>query len=676
MSFNIRSWMVERSKRVKRLLTFSADIVVLWAALWGAFYLRLGTDGAINPLQYYWLFLAAPAIAVPIFIRQGLYRAVLRYLGRDAFATIFNAVTISALFLVLLIYWVKSPLLIPRSTVMIYWVLALLGVGGVRYAMREYLIKDRSLLNLGPLETIERIRPDRIPVAIYGAGTAGFQLRSALKLNTVYYPVAFIDASRSLHNRVVGGLKVYAPRRIAGLIEETGAREVMLAMPAISRAKRREILESLEAFPVHVRTVPSIDDLASGRLKVEDIREVDIADILGRDAVTPDPQLLGQCISEQAVMVTGAGGSIGSELCRQIALLRPSCLVLLDHSEFNLYQIEQELQPLLEDTGTPLVALLGSVCDDALLSTVIAKYKLDTIYHAAAYKHVPLVEHNIAEGLRNNVLGTLAVAQAAIAGRVKNFVLISTDKAVRPTNVMGASKRLAEMVLQALSAEAHPLLRPASGQEAVAVKSHTRFVMVRFGNVLGSSGSVIPRFRRQIHNGGPVTVTHPDITRYFMTIPEAAQLVIQAGSMGTGGDVFLLDMGEPVRILDLAEKMVSLSGLMVHDDSRPDGDIAIEFTGLRPGEKLYEELLIGGEVTATAHPKILSAAEERESWATLQGVLDEMQEGLAGRQYHQLRTLLRRVVGGYQPQGEIVDWLQDPPAGVGLPESGPDQPIH
>ncbi|ROL84566.1 hypothetical protein BK636_07830, partial [Pseudomonas chlororaphis] len=413
----------------------------------------------------------------------------------------------------------------------------------------------------------------------------------------------------------------------------------------------------LEGFPLHVRSVPNFTDLASGRVKVDDIQEVDIADLLGRDAVPAQPDLLARCIKGKTVLVTGAGGSIGAELCRQIFSLGPTTLLLFDHSEFNLYNILSELEQRLSRESSPvrLLPILGSIRNPHKLLDVMKTWNVDTVYHAAAYKHVPMVEHNISEGVLNNVMGTLNTAQAALQAGVANFVLISTDKAVRPTNVMGSTKRLAELTLQALSREIAPVL---FGDKAnVSRVNKTRFTMVRFGNVLGSSGSVIPLFHSQIKSGGPLTVTHPKITRYFMTIPEAAQLVIQAGSMGQGGDVFVLDMGEPVRIVELAEKMIHLSGLSIRSERNPQGDIAIEFTGLRPGEKLYEELLIGDNVSATQHPMIMSANEDHLSWDLLKAKLAELLAAVEEDDYSRVRQLLRETVSGYTPDGDIVDWI-------------------
>ena len=648
-SDKLRQRLLAMSRRGKRALQVCADVFLLWAALWLAFLIRLGWGRMVDPFgDYLWLFIAAPAAAIPLFVRFGLYRAVLRYFGSGALVAMFNAVSLSALLLALIIYLMQPDALMPRSVIFIYWALSLLFVGGLRLLMRQYFSGE-----LFPVRGIRRQLP-LTRVAIYGAGSAGNQLLATLRLGKSMQPVAFIDDDEGIAGRVIGGLKVYKSRHIEQMISATGAEEVLLAIPSAPRSRRREILTALEAFPVHVRTLPGFMDLASGRVSVSDLQEVDIIDLLGRDAVPPRPELFERCIRDQVVMVTGAGGSIGSELCRQILTSGPLTLVLFEHSEYNLYSIQSELEGWIRRDGLAvrLVGILGSIRDADRLLEVMRTWQVQTVYHAAAYKHVPIVEHNIAEGVLNNVRGTLQTALAAVCAGVENFVLISTDKAVRPTNVMGSTKRLAEMVLQALSRE--PQLRPTSGEASVA--NRTRFTMVRFGNVLGSSGSVIPLFREQIRRGGPVTVTHPNITRYFMTIPEAAQLVIQAGAMGQGGDVFVLDMGEPVKIAELAEKMIHLSGLSVRSEANPNGDIAIEFSGLRPGEKLYEELLIGDNVSPTEHPMIMRADEEFLSWEQLGLVLAELFEAVEREDFIAVRQLLQRVVNGYVPEGEIVDW--------------------
>ncbi|AXQ49179.1 polysaccharide biosynthesis protein [Pseudomonas vlassakiae] len=655
---NVRTKLLALPRRHKRLLQVMTDIVLIWVALWLAFVVRLGIDEMANPIiDHTWLFVCAPLVAIPLFIRFGLYRAVMRYFGNDALIAIIKSVTLSALILGFIIYWSSNHQnVVPRSITFNYWWLSLIMVGGLRLAMRQYFLGDwfTAAVQHVPFAS----RDDGLPkVAIYGAGAAGNQLVAALRMDKVMRPVAFIDDDASLTDRVIAGLQVYHPEQLQRLIDVTGAQEILLAIPSSTRTRRREILNFLEGYPLHVRTIPGFMDLASGRVKVDDIREVDIADLLGRDAVPAQPDLLQRCIVDQTVLVTGAGGSIGSELCRQILGQAPRTLLLFDHSEFNLYSILSELEQRIarESLAIRLIPILGSVRNQAQLLDIMKTWHVDTVYHAAAYKHVPMVEHNIAEGLLNNVIGTLHTAQAALQAGVSNFVLISTDKAVRPTNVMGSTKRLAEMTLQALSRELAPVLFGDVGN--VSQVNKTRFTMVRFGNVLGSSGSVIPLFHKQLKTGGPLTVTHPKITRYFMTIPEAAQLVIQAGSMGKGGDVFVLDMGEPVRIVELAEKMIHLSGFSVRSERNPMGDIAIEFTGLRPGEKLYEELLIGDNVLATRHPMIMSANEDFIQWDALKDALTQLLDAASHDDFVRVRQLLRETVIGYAPEGEIVDWI-------------------
>lgn len=652
-----RALLLALPRRQKRLIQVATDVVLVWLALWMAFVVRLGIDEMVNPIIFHpWLFFSAPLVAVPLFIRFGMYRAVMRYFGNDALVAIIKAVSLSSLILGLVVYWYSNHQnVVPRSIIFNYWWLSLIMIGGLRLAMRQYFLGDWFAASQHVPFTN---RDDGLPrVAVYGAGAAGNQLVAALRMGRLMRPVAFIDDDVSISDRIISGLQVYKPKHIQRMIEVTGAQEILLAIPSSNRGRRREILGFLEGFPLHVRSVPGFMDLASGRVKVDDIQEVDIADLLGRDTVPAQEDLLEHCIRGRSVMVTGAGGSIGSELCRQILSLRPTTLLLFEHGEFNLYSILTELEQRIARESLPvrLLPILGSVRNQSKLLDVMKAWHVDTVYHAAAYKHVPMVEHNIAEGVLNNVLGTLYTAQAALQSGVANFVLISTDKAVRPTNVMGSTKRLAEMTLQALSREAAPIL---FGEKSnISQVNKTRFTMVRFGNVLGSSGSVIPLFHRQIKSGGPLTVTHPKITRYFMTIPEAAQLVIQAGSMGLGGDVFVLDMGEPVKIVELAEKMVHLSGLSVRSEKNPQGDIAIEFTGLRPGEKLYEELLIGDNVAQTQHPMIMSANEDHISWEALKVRLNQLLAAVDEDDYTRVRQLLRETVSGYTPDGEIVDLM-------------------
>ncbi|MBJ6137352.1 nucleoside-diphosphate sugar epimerase/dehydratase [Marinobacter litoralis] len=647
----------------KRSLQIVADVVLIWLALYLSLYLRLGGEGWVWPQgNQLWLFVLAPMFALPFYIVTGMYRAVMRHFGGQALFTMFKAVTLGFGALCMFVFFTHTAgwdLLFPRSSLISYWWLSLLLIGGLRLAARQYFMGDWLLAGVDAGDQGQSDEQGGMPVAIYGAGASGNQLLAALWVGRLYRPVAFIDDDPGLIGRSIAGLRVFSSREVPKMMDRTGAKEVFLAIPSASRAERQNILNNLARFPLHVRSIPGLMDIASGKVKVDDMQEVDVADLLGRDPVPPVDDLLGRCIENQVVMVTGAGGSIGSELCRQIVNNSPTTLVLYEHNEYGLYAIHKELEGWVrsQKLDVLLVPILGSIRNGGRLRDIMSVWGVDTVYHAAAYKHVPMVEHNIAEGILNNVFGTKKVAQAAIACGVTNFVLISTDKAVRPTNVMGATKRLAEMVLQALSAEQAPeLIGDFAGVNSV---NRTRFTMVRFGNVLGSSGSVIPLFRDQIRRGGPVTVTHPDITRYFMTIPEASQLVIQAGCMGQGGDVFVLDMGEPVRIAELARKMIMLSGLTVRDEVTPNGDIPISFTGLRPGEKLYEELLIGDNPQPTEHPKIHRADEEFIPWAELRAILLAMKEAVKADAYEDVREMLLSTVQGYQPSNGIVDLIYE-----------------
>jgi FlaA1/EpsC-like NDP-sugar epimerase len=524
---------------------------------------------------------------------------------------------------------------VPRTVGLIQPLLVLFLVGASRALARYWL---------GGLY-LSQLRLGTLPkVLIYGAGSAGRQLANALANSYEMRVVGYLDDDDRLHGHVLNGLAIYSPQDLSGLVVSLGISDVLLALPTANRKRRNEILTLMQQAKVSVRTLPSVMELAQGKVSTADLRELDIDDLLGRDSVPPNHILLGRNVTRKVVLVTGAGGSIGSELCRQILKLKPQTLLLVDQSEYALYEIHQELLEKVQALGegaVQLVPLLASVRDAERMREVITTWSPDTIYHAAAYKHVPLVEHNPAEALKNNVFGTRTVAQLAAEHGVSDVVLVSTDKAVRPTNIMGASKRLAELVLQALAAE----------------PGKTTFSMVRFGNVLGSSGSVVPKFRQQIKNGGPITLTHPEVTRFFMTIPEAAQLVIQAGAMAKGGDVFVLDMGESVKIMDLAQRMIELSGLTERTEANPDGDIAIEITGLRPGEKLFEELLIGNDPQPTLHPRIMKASEEKMSWADLQDSLNAMQVALDVNDVGVLRRMLEQLVSGYHPSGEIVDWV-------------------
>jgi FlaA1/EpsC-like NDP-sugar epimerase len=565
-----------------------------------------------------------------VFVRMGLYRAIFRYTGLAALLTITQAVAVygAALFAILL--W-QRWLGVPRTIGLLQPIIFLLLVGGSRALARFWLadIGGRRLASEGRL-------------LIYGAGAAGVQTAAAIANARQFSLVGFVDDNAAKVGRSINGVTVHRPERIPDLIERRGVTDILLALPSASRGRRNQIIASLRPLPVHIRTLPGMSDLASGRVTVRDFNELDIEDLLGRDAVAADPAVLAGNIAGQVILVTGAGGSIGSELCRQILRQRPRQLVLLDHNEFGLYSIHHELLALCAVMRSPieLVPLLGSVSNIRRLQEVCETYRPHCIYHAAAYKHVPMVESNPSEGIANNVFGTLNVARAALKAGVANFVLVSTDKAVRPTNIMGASKRMAELVLQALSAE--------SGNGG------TRFCMVRFGNVLGSSGSVVPLFRSQLASGGPLTVTHPGVTRYFMTIPEAAQLVLHAGAMAAGGEVFVLDMGEPVQIMQLARRMVELSGLRVQDDASPDGDIAIAITGLRPGEKLYEELLIGDNPSPTAHPRIMKAHEEFLSWTELEEQLRVLSTAVDASDVVGIKSVLQTCVHGYAQRLETT----------------------
>jgi FlaA1/EpsC-like NDP-sugar epimerase len=620
------------SRWKKRVLMVLADIVMMALAVWLGYAIRLGDlqpdlEGGV------WLLLLAPLLSIPVFIHLGLYRAVIRYIGSQALVTVTYGALLSTLLLALSVMLFRFQG-VPRSLVFIYFGLVLLLVGGSRYLVRYYYY---FVLHQG--EHAQRI-------AIYGAGQSGMQLAQALKRGRGYSPVFFVDDNPVLQGTVMEGLPVAAPGELAKLIEQYGVGQVLLAMPSVTQARRREILSQLEHLPVHVRSIPGMAELLAGKRSIDDLHEIDIDDLLGRIPVAPDHAMIEASLQGKRLMVTGAGGSIGSELCRQMLKFKPRVLILLEMSEHALYQVERELRELNQEEGygVKLVPVLGSVRDESFLVRLLHAQRVQTVYHAAAYKHVPLVEVNPFEGVLNNTLGTLACAQAATAAGVERFVLISTDKAVRPTNVMGASKRLAEKALQGLSTTG----------------GSTIYSMVRFGNVLGSSGSVVPLFRQQIEQGGPITVTHPDVIRYFMSIPEAAQLVLQAGAMAHGGEIFLLDMGEPVRIVDLARRMIKLSGNKVAGEfshaSERDGSIAIAFSGLRPGEKLYEELLISGEHRATAHPHIRAAEEAAIEWNTMAPVFAVLEEVCKNRDEATLRALLMRWVEGCQLTVAENEW--------------------
>lgn len=618
------------SRSVKQILMMIADALMIVTALVFSFVL-LGKDFFDQDQRFYFYLSLATTVSILVFIRIGLYRALVLYMGLQSVFLILQGVTAASCLLAASYFFAKTPQSSDLSILPIFWMIAVLLIGGTRFFAKVLL---QSL--------IQNFRPKE-PVIIYGAGSSGMQLLVALQNGDQYLPVAFVDDSHNMIGNTVHGTRVYSPNSLYELIESFSVRQIFLAIPSATHGERKEILNRLEHHPVHVKTVPDLFDMVSGKMGVDEIRDIDIEDLLGRDIVPPNPELLGACITGQSVMVTGAGGSIGSELCRQIIAINPSRLVLLDTFEFGLYKLEAELIEKLQSieggNNIEIVSLLGSVGNRLQMENAIRSFKVDTVYHVAAYKQVPMVEKNVVEGVQNNIFGTLVSAQAAEKFKVKNFVLISTDKAVRPTNFMGATKRFAEQVLQALAAR----------------ESATKFSMVRFGNVLGSSGSVVPLFRRQIGMGGPVTVTHPEVTRYFMTVQEAAQLVIQAGSMATGGDVFVLDMHEPIKIIDLAKKMVHLMGFEVKDENSYRGDIAIEYTGLRPGEKLYEELLIGESVTGTGHPKIMRAKEETLSWGELEILLSKLELACKQIDLKEIRKLLMKAVVGFEPKDEVSD---------------------
>jgi len=616
-------------RETKRIIMATADAVAIPTALWAALALKFDRlDVALERTFAY--FAVAVASALFFFWLFGLYRAVIRFMGPKAMITVIAGVSFSVLVLAAFDRFIASHQ-IPLSAFGIYWALALPYVGGSRFVAR-YLFLRRS-----------GVRGTAARVAIYGAGNAGARVCSALLGGPDFEPVAFIDDKKSLQGNNINGVPVYASDSLKFLVRQRRIDRILLAMPSASRRRRREILTELEPLGVHVQSLPNLSDLISGRAQISELRDVDVSDLLGRDPVPPRPKLFGSCIRGKCVLVTGAGGSIGSELCRQIVRLGPSRLVLFEMSELALYNIERELEEIAahERLTVEIVPLLGNAHHRHRVREVLSAFAVQTVYHAAAYKHVPIVEHNVIEGIHNNVISTWYTAEAALETGVETFVLISTDKAVNPANVMGATKRLAELVLQAL-------------QERT---THTRFCMVRFGNVLASSGSVVPLFQEQIRRGGPVTVTHPDVIRYFMTIPEAAQLVVQAGSMANGGDVFVLDMGRPVRIDDLARRLVNLMGLTVRDANNPDGDIEIEYTGLRAAEKLFEELLIGSNVTGTDHPMIMRAIEHRLPWSKMQQLLNELLVALASFDCHRALGLLTESVAEYQAEVEIRDYV-------------------
>ena len=624
------AWLTAWPRGAKRLLMAVTDVSLIVAAMFLAFALKFDAMPLGN--QPLWTLSAVAVVfGLAFFLVTGLYHSVVRFLGASVSHAVAAGVLVSAAAAATYDAAIGWDADIPFSVFMIYAALALLFVGGSRLLARQFL-------NAFPQEGAQ-------PLIIFGAGAAGRQIAAALMGSREYRPVAFADDHRTTHGSLIGGLRVHAPAQLPDVLRKWPGVGVLLAIPSASRKRRQEILDSLLPLGVHVRSLPDMSQIVAGEARVEDIRELDVTDILGRDAVSPNGALFSACIRGKSVMVTGAGGSIGSEICRQILRNQPKRLVLLELSEIALYNIERELQVLIDTEGLAieLVPLLGDAKRRDRMLPAMQAFGVQTVYHAAAYKHVPIVEHNVVEGVQNNVFSTWVTAEAAMEAGVETFVLVSTDKAVNPTNVMGASKRVAELVLQGMQARS----------------TRTRFAMVRFGNVLASSGSVVPLFQEQIRKGGPVTVTHPEVVRYFMTIPEAAQLVIQAGAMGQGGDVFVLDMGEPVRIVDLARRMIRLAGRSVRDAANPRGDIEIRYTGLRPAEKLYEELLIGKNVSGTEHPMIMRAFEEHLPWPKFEPLLAQLLDSVRHNDCARIVELLRALVTGYAPEGATHDlvWM-------------------
>ncbi len=600
-------------------------------AFFGAFATRLEHFNTIYDPEMWLVFSVLLPVSLFIFTKLGLYRAILRYVNIQAMWAILLGCFLSFTTLVTIEFLTKVG--VPRTVPFIYIILCVLLVGGSRMMVKSVVTRR----NIG----------NKSAIIVYGAGSAGRQLALSLENDPTYAVCAYLDDDISKQNNFIQGIKVYKPSEIEAVIEAYNAKVVLLALPSVDRSDRRDLLTQLESLPVEIKTVPPMADIIAGKARINEFKDVDIEDLLGRDPVAPKQELMAKNIQNKIVMVTGAGGSIGSELCRQIYKLNPTTLILFELSEFALYKIEKELADdnINNINNINIVALMGTVQNQQKFATILGAYQVDTIYHAAAFKHVPMVEHNVIEGVKNNVFGTLSVAKAAIEAKVDTFVLISTDKAVRPTNVMGTTKRLAELILQSLNE----------------TQDDTTFCMVRFGNVLGSSGSVVPLFRNQIKSGGPITITHKEITRYFMTIPEASQLVIQAGAMAKGGDVFVLSMGESVKIYDLAQKMVRLSGLTVKDELFPNGDIEIKTTGLRPGEKLFEELLIGDDVSETDHKRIMVAKEIMMPWSQLQSVLGGLEEACTEMNQEAIRDLLVFAPTGYAPNSDICDslWLAE-----------------
>lgn len=620
-------FLLESPRPLKRLISVTYDTIGIPIAIYAALALRNGVYVPNIGAPELLTILGTTVFTIALFIRLGLYRAVVRFMTEKAFATLMIGMATSSLILGTLTFLNRAQM--PRSSIIMYLFIGLVVIGLPRLFVRSVVSQ------------IDRKSSEA--VLIYGAGRQGIALSNAINNGELYHASAFVDDNKRKAGSIIQGLQVHHTLELDTLLKDGQYKKVLLALGTTHVQKRKNIIETLSNYQVEILTAPPVQDILSGKAKIEEVKEIDISDLLGRDAVHPNQALMHASIKGKHVLITGAGGSIGSELCRQALLQRPKLLVLFELNEYSLYRIEQDLQMMADahQIDTQIVPMMGSVQKQNRLETIFETFNIQTIYHAAAYKHVPLVEHNVVEGVRNNVYGTWYCAEAAIKAGVERFVLVSTDKAVRPTNVMGASKRLAELVLQALSERQHD----------------TTFCMVRFGNVLGSSGSVVPLFRKQIKEHGPITVTHPDIIRYFMTIPEASQLVIQAGSMGKGGDVFVLDMGNAVKIVDLAKKMIRLSGLSEKTDTNPGGDIEIQFTGLRPGEKLYEELLIGDEVQGSEHPRIMTANETHLTWPETHNLLRRLDEACHNFDVTRVIELLKEAPAAYKQDKQSPDWV-------------------
>lgn len=624
---SLKVMLFELPRPKKRAISVFADCIFILASLWAAFALRFEDPLWAPSAGQLGAFFCTAGATIIAFVRLGLYRAVIRYISEKALIVIFAGVVISAISLIISGFLIQ--VVVPRSVPVIYGAFVFTLVAGTRFGFRALINRPREKA--------------KGRVLIVGTGPTALQLSSALTQGTEYRPMGYVSLDKNSHKSMIAGMQVYGLAHIKKAVREQGIQRIFLALEQDGAVERRDLIRRLEDLAVPVQTAPSMSELVAGQARINDIRDLDVEDLLGRDPVRPDTALLAENLRGKSVLVTGAGGSIGSELCRQIIRYRPRVLVLFEQSEFSLYAIERELESVnhVEGLDVQIYPLMGSVCHRRRCAAVMRAFGVQVVYHAAAYKHVPLVEHNVIEGVQNNVFGTWHAAEAAIEAGAERFVLVSTDKAVRPTNVMGASKRLAELILQGLSER----------------QSKTIFSMVRFGNVLGSSGSVVPLFRDQIRDGGPVTVTHPDIIRYFMTIPEASQLVLQAGAMGDGGEVFVLDMGKPVKIADLARKMIRLMGLTERTSDEPDGDISVVYTGLRPGEKLYEELLVGDDPQGTAHPRIMMARELSLKWSEVEQLLDRLNSASRAFDCSAIIDILRDAPIGYAQDQTLEDFV-------------------